>query len=175
MIDFVLNKTLEKYAKDFGFDKIYTVDIVKDVRKAKGFIVVEGNYKKNLEILKNKKVNILLNPEKGSKKDHLHYRNSGLNQVLCKLVAKNKIAIGISFREILESKDREKLIGRIMQNVKLCKKYKVKIIMGSFATNKYELRGAKDLEAFGRILGIDKLDNENIFKYKEFTDIEIIK
>ena len=109
MIDFVLNKNLEKYSKDFGFDEIYTVDIVKDVRKAKGFIVVEGNYKTNLEILKNKKVNVLLSPEKGVKKDNLHYRNSGLNQVSCKLAAKNKIAIGVSFREILESKDREKL------------------------------------------------------------------
>jgi len=175
MIDFVLDKNLEKYAKDFGFSEIYTVDVVKDARKAKDFIVVEGNYKTNLEILKNKKVNVLLSPEKGIKKDHLHYRNSGLNQVSCKLAAKNKIAIGVSFREILESKDREKLIGRIMQNVKLCKKYKVKIIMGSFAKDKYELRGAKDLEAFSRVLGIDKLDNKNIFKEKEFTDIEIIK
>ena len=175
MIDFVLNKTLENYAKDFGFDEIYTVDIVKDLRKAKGFIVAEGRYKNNLEILKNKKVNVLLSPEKGVTKDNLHYRNSGLNQVSCKLAAKNKIAIGIPFRDILESKDRERLIGRIMQNVKLCKKYKVKIIMGSFAKDKYELRGAKDLEAFGRVLGIDKLDNKNIFKEKEFTDIEIIK
>ena len=186
MIDFVLNKELEGYASGFGFSKSYFVNIIKgnsfnEIIKAVNkssdkLIIVNGDYRINPEILKIKKINILLDHESNVKKDSLHYRNSGLNQVSCKLAAKNKIAIGISFSNILEKvKERSELIGRIMQNVKLCNKYKVKMILGSFARNKYELRGAKDLEAFGRVLGIHKLNNENIFKEKEFTDIEILK
>ena len=56
MIDFVLNKELGKYAKDFGFSKIYRVDIIKgknlsELRKkinfAKDLVIVQGNYKLN--------------------------------------------------------------------------------------------------------------------------------
>lgn len=183
MIDFVLNKELEKYAEEFGFSEIKCVDIIKtedkkDINKlTKDFNVVEGNYKINREILKNKRVNILLNPANRVVKDSLHFRNSGLDQISCRLAAKNKTAIGFSFNEILkkEGMERAELIGRIMQNVKLCRKYKVKMILGSFASTKDGLRDAKDLQAFGRLIGIDKLENENVFKYKEFTDIIEIK
>jgi len=179
MIDFVVDKELEKYAKEYGFSKIKAIKIIKVKSKNEiwkelknEFNVVEGNSKLNRDILKNKKVNILLSAEKDIKKDSLHFRNSGLDQVACKIAAKNKIAIGFSFKEVLCKKmERAELIGRMMQNAKLCRKYRVKVVLGSFASKKEELRNSKDLEAFGRVIGINRLDNENIFKYKEFTGV----
>ena len=122
--------------------------LVKKVNKASGVVIVEGgNDKINRAALENKKVNILLGPEKGKKRDHTHYRNSGLNQVLCKLANKNNIAIGFDFNDVLYAKERYKLeryiiLGRMMQNVRFCRKYKVKMYVFDFSNerNKEELR-----------------------------------
>jgi len=82
-------------------------------------------------------------------------RRSGLNQVLCKLAAKNNVAIGFDFSYLLNSsgKERARILGRMSQNVRFCKKYKVKMVFSSFARNKYELRSENYLKIFSKILG----------------------
>lgn len=69
--------------------------------------------------LENKKVFALLNPEYEREKDYLDSRNSGLNQVLCKIALENKKKILVS----LDSLRNEKSLGRIIQNFRLCKKF----------------------------------------------------
>lgn len=130
---------------NLGFSKVYS---------CKDFNLAYGK-ENNRKLLENKKLDILVSPEKTRKKDFIHHRNSGLNHVLCKLAKKNNIAIGISFNDILKSKERDKLIGRIMQNIRLCRKYKVKMVLASFATNKFEMRDAHDLMSFGICLGMN--------------------
>ena len=115
-------------------------------------IVFGGSERVNRNAVENNKVDILVNAEKSENKDLLHYRNSGLNQVLCKLANQNNVAIGFSFSEILRSKERSVLIGRIMQNIKLCGKYNVRMVFATFAKNKYEMRDARDLIGFCRVL-----------------------
>jgi len=122
--------------------------LINKINKAKGVVIVEGGSDKiNRAALENKKVDILLGPERGRKKDHTHYRNSGLNQVLCKLANKNNIAIGFDFNDVLYAKERYNLeryiiLGRMMQNVRFCRKYKVKMYVFDFLNerNKEELR-----------------------------------
>lgn len=175
MIDFVLNKKLSVYAKKFGFEKFYPVSFAcfDDLRKIKKDLIFVKADKNNLrKIFENDKVDVVVGLESVFKDDNLHYRNSGLNQVLCKLANKNKISVGFSFADVLNGKDRSKVIGRMIQNVSLCRKYKLNIVLGSFAEDNYGLRLRKDLEAFGRLVGIDKLDNEKIFKLKEDKDIK---
>ncbi len=89
-------------------------------------------------------------------RDHTHYRRGNINQVIAKLCKENKIGYIIDFSRILELEGwgRELLIGRIKQNIRIFKKYEVPIQVASFAKNEYELRNPKDLEAFGRVLGI---------------------
>src|SRR3989344_4782909 len=100
----------------------------------------------NRKILENKKVNILLSPENGYKKDKLKQRDSGLNHVLCRIASDNGIAIGIDFQGILSKRDEGKKqlaehLARIMQNIKLCRKSKVKmILMNTAGTDDYGLR-----------------------------------
>ena len=150
---------------DLGFSEILNCKNLK----------IEQGDKDTRKLIENKKIDILLNSEKGFKGDSLHYRNSGLDQIVCKLAAKNKIAIGFSFSEFLSSNNRSELIGRIRQNVKLCRKYKVKMVVASFAKNKYEMRDAKDLLAFCRFIGMTgKEANDALnFKKKE-EDIKLI-
>src|SRR3989344_2945509 len=99
--------------------------------------VFGGDPKINRSAVENKSVDILINPERNSEEDFMHYRNSGLNQVLCKLAKKNDVAIGFNFNYVLNSEGilRSKILGRMMQNVKLCQKYKVKMVIINLKEN----------------------------------------
>ena len=178
MIDLVLKSGLDNFGKRLGFSKIITTNIIeartindlnKQINKTKGLMIVKSNPNISRAIFENKNINIIINLETSPKKDSLHYKISGLNQVLCKLAVKNKIIIGISLQNILNTNTNQRkiLLGRIIQNIKLCNKYKVKVIIASFAENKWEMRGKNDIEAFGRVLGIEKLKNKDIITYKK--------
>lgn len=92
--------------------------------------------------------------EFGRRKDFIHHRASGLNHVLCNLAKKNNISIGFSLSDIRKAKNRRHiLIGRTIQNLYLCKKYKLKTVVGSFARQPYEMVAASDLKSLFKVLG----------------------
>ncbi|MFC1728445.1 RNase P subunit p30 family protein [Nanoarchaeota archaeon] len=107
-------------------------------------------------VIERKKAEIICDFEKGATRDSMHHRHSGLNQVLCKLMFANKISIGFSFETILNSTGmlRSQILGRMRQNVRFCRKYKVNMKIASFAMNPYEMRDPKDLQAFGVSIGM---------------------
>lgn len=117
--------------------------------------------------LESKQTDILLSPEKHVLKDFMHQRNSGLNHILCKLANKNNIAIGISFSDLLREKMLHKRLGRIMQNIKLCRKYKVKLVLASFAKNEYETRNPKDLITLAATLGMTASQIKEALNFKK--------
>ena len=184
MIDFVLDKELAGLGKKFGFEKICYIDLIdsKDMNELKrkiarkeGLAAVKANKALLRGIFENKLVDIVTGLENIEDKDDLHYRKSGLDHILCNLANKHGISVGFSFADFLNAKDKGKIIGRMMQNAMLCKKYKVNIIIASFASDKYGMRIARDLEVFGRVIGIDKFDNTKVFKLKESNDIKVIE
>ncbi|HLC57693.1 MAG TPA: RNase P subunit p30 family protein [Candidatus Nanoarchaeia archaeon] len=115
-------------------------------------IAVEGyNEEVNKAALENKKVVMLVNPERYFEKDFMDQRGAGLNDVLCRLAAKNNIAIALDIDYLLGLRDEEKVnkLGKIMQNIRLCNKYHVKtVIFDRVGRNK------KDLKGFGACLGM---------------------
>lgn len=125
--------------------------------KAQPIIVQGRDISYNRKILENKKVNMLLNPEKYGRKDKLYERDSGLNHILCKIAKENNITIAIDIKEIIngEGKEKARYLARVMQNIRLCKKYKVKIIFTLFPAAKEEAKNAYDLKALARVLGMD--------------------
>lgn len=145
MFDIVTKKDSEliNFAKQLGYSEIFTLS---------DFNVAVGGWEKNRAILTDKNVEILLNPHSGVKKDNLHFRQGGLNQVLCKLANKNNVTIAFSLDALRNKND----LGRAMANIKLCKKFDVKVLIISLAKTKFELRSTNDLMAFGRTLGIEK-------------------
>jgi len=174
MIDFAHFKVPEKTAKELGFEKICAIgedgeavlitagnknELFRKAKleKEKGKIVIfEGSSDEmNRNALECKSIDILLSPEKMIKKDGMHSRNSGLNHVLCKLATQNNISIGINFSELLnlENVERAKRIGRIIQNAMLCRKFKTKMFIASFARNPREMRDAYDLNSLLTVLG----------------------
>jgi|SRR3989344_3909640 len=150
----------------------YKVEVLKKAPftfiRDKLVIVEGGDDELNRKVLDSKFVDILLDPHQGYRKDKIYQKDSGLNEVLCQLAKENDIAIGFSLSLILNSNRRGELFGRIIQNIKLCKKYKVKMIIGTFAKNKSELRNEKDDEALFKILGMNVIDREFVKKRLEF-------
>ena len=122
---------------------------------SKELVVVQGSDDTlNRLALSSRYIDILLDPHLGSRKDFMHQRNSGLNHVLCALAKENNVAVGFSFSSILHAEKRERVLGRIMQNIKLCRKYKVPMVIGSFAKDSWDVRNEKDLKAFFQVLGM---------------------
>lgn len=91
------------------------------------------------------KPDIVFNLENSSRKDFIHHRNSGMNHIIAKLMHEKGVKLGVSFSNLLKSSKRDVLIGRIKQNLKLCKKYKVDVVISSFAKDVYEMRCEKEL------------------------------
>jgi len=61
------------------------------------------------------------------RKDFLKQRNSGFNQVLAKIAKRNNVKIGIDLDEIIDSKEKERILARLKQNVSICKKEKLEM------------------------------------------------
>ncbi len=100
--------------------------------KPKSQIVVQAQDEKfNRKILENKDVDIFLDPHTHNRKEYLKQRDSGLNEFLCKLAKENNIKIGIDISKLtkLEKKQKSKILARIIQNIKLCKRTKTQIIL----------------------------------------------
>ncbi len=130
---------------------------IKNINKFRKFDItlIEASDKSRY-IIENSKPNLIYNLELIGRKDFMHHMNSGLNQVLCKLANQNKVAIGINFNNLLKETNLRKdiIIGRTKQNIKLCRKYKVRFITGSFASSAFEMRNPQDLRSFLTVIGM---------------------
>lgn len=93
-------------------------------------------------------------------KDKTHYRESGLNQVLCALAKEKKVRIGFSLSSILSSsgRDRAVLLGKVMQNIMLCRKFSSPVKIASFASSPFEMRSPSDLGSLFLQLGMSAKD-----------------
>lgn len=107
----------------------------------------------NRKIIEKTKADIIFGfeSENKNKKDRLKQRESGINQVLCKLMKENDKTAGINFNEIAKLKEKQlsSYIGKLKQNIFLFSKYKTKVIL--LNTNK---KNKHDLMAFLLSLGM---------------------
>ena len=140
-------------------------NIIKAKKLAK--LVIYKSTGNDRHAIEKSKANVIFDLGTIATKDSMHHRNSGLNHVLCKLANKNNVIIGFSFSSILniEGIIRSQILGRMIQNIRLCRKYKVKTIIASFAEKPYELRSCSDLKSVFISLGMhpkeanDSLEN----------------
>lgn len=118
--------------------------------------IVFGSVESNRKLIELRKVRVLVSSHLGARKDFMNFRNSGLNDVLCKLAKKNKVSIGFDFSEILNCSGmlRIEVLARMRQNVRLCGKYGVSMRVFSMAKEPYELRAKDALFTFARVLGM---------------------
>jgi len=105
---------------------------IQELKKQKKQVIIQAQDDAfNRKILENPDIDILLSPESHNKKDYMKQRDSGLNEILCKLAKKNNIKIGINLQQLksLPAKQKSIILARIKQNIQLCKRTKTKIII----------------------------------------------
>jgi len=136
---------------------------MKHYDRNKIIIITGGSDKINRAAVSTKNVDILLDPHLGQRMDKMHQRDSGLNQVLLKLAKQNNVAISFSFKSVLNSKDRVKDLGRIIQNITLCRKYKVKIVILEF-----ENRNRVDVNSLFKVLGMTAKELQTSDGYEQY-------
>lgn len=105
----------------------------------------------NRKVLEKLEIDTLL-INQSNRKDFSKQRDSGFNQVLAKAAKKNDVVIGINLDEIFSASKEKKaeLLARIRQNIKLCKKNKLK--MKFISQKKGNDRNIYDLSALGLAL-----------------------
>jgi len=127
--------------------------------KGKEIIFSSNNDDLNRKILEKEKINVLLINQTG-RKDKQKQRDSGFNHVLAKIAKKNNVTIGINLDEIIESKAKQsaEIRARVMQNIKLCNKNKLKM---KFISQKHK-RNIYDLKSLGLVLGMPTWMTKNL-------------
>ncbi|MEK6812503.1 MAG: RNase P subunit p30 family protein [Nanoarchaeota archaeon] len=131
---------------DLGFQHVYVLSAFKAVAAQKEELLKRA--------VQSRHVDFIYNLEQNPKKDKTNHRASGLNQVYCTFLRDTQIAVAFNLNLLLHAPDRTVILGRMMQNIRLCRKYKVRMILASFATHPYEQRAPQDLLAFGRCIGM---------------------
>lgn len=137
----------------------------KNASKQSNFLMAKSS-DKDRYFIESKKIKLIYGFEELPRKDYLHQRASGLNHVLCELAKKNGVAIGISYSSLI-NKNQEYaslLMGRMMQNIKLCQKHKTKIMIGSFSDNPFHLRNSHDVTNLFVILGMGNKNNSLLIR-----------
>ena len=161
----------EKLSKSLGFNKTFFVDedfvilsnlsqkdLLKQASKAKQKklkVVYKPESEEMLRFaLEKAPIDVVFGAEKINLKDSLHFLRGGLDQVTCKIASEKEKNIGFSFRELMDAQNKGRLLGRMKLNASLCRKYRVKMDFLTLFEKTEEMRSAKDLQLFQRLLGI---------------------
>jgi len=166
MIDIVIpNQDHEQFvnmAKKLGFNKL--IFFGKSKKKTLETYSCDWKGKHDLlcanenirQVVEKKKVDFIFECEKEPRSDFIHQRNSGLNHIICRFAKENNIAVAFSFSSLLNLRTRAKIMGRMAQNIKLCRKYGLKMIIAPFADEPYKMRAPSDLISLFVTLGMQK-------------------
>lgn len=111
----------------------------------KGFLLARSS-EKDRHLIESRSVGLIY--------DFELLQRSQLNHILAQLCHDKGVFVGFSFNSIINSGQRDKLIGKMAKHIELCRKYKVKMVLGSFASDPYGMRSPHDLAAFAVSIGM---------------------
>jgi len=117
--------------------------------KEKEIIFTSNDDLLNRKVMEKLPIQIILIPLE-ERKDFTKQRNSGFNQVMAKIAKKRNIKIGIDLNELIFSKNKEKILSRIKQNIFLCNKNNVQMVF----IQKKEKREDYLIKSLGLVLGM---------------------
>tara|TARA_Y100000310_G_scaffold337740_1_gene425597 strand:- start:12499 stop:13074 length:576 start_codon:yes stop_codon:yes gene_type:complete len=117
----------------------------------------------NRRVIETLRINYLVSPEIGLKKNTLKQRDSGINHVIAKEAAKKDISIIINFSEISKLKGKEKALRleKIIQNIKICRKVNCKIKIASLSNTTTFISDEKSRRALGVSLGMSSIQSRD--------------
>lgn len=124
--------------------------------KREGKFIAAFSSENDRKLAESGSVNLLIGVEADQKRDFLHQRGSGINHILAKILEQNKITLCFPVSEIISSSNRHSLLGKMKQNINLCKKYEVKTAIASLASSPMDMRSPKDVVSLFFLLGMEK-------------------
>ena len=129
---------------------------LKDKKFAGKVGLVGGDDAFNRRAIETLKIDYLVSPERGDKKDSLKQRDSGINHVVAKMMKERDVAIVVDLSEVslLSGKAKALRIEKIIQNVKICRKAFCDIKVASLASEKVGLSDEKARKAVGFSFGM---------------------
>ncbi|MBS3074652.1 hypothetical protein J4447_04360 [Candidatus Pacearchaeota archaeon] len=85
-----------------------------------------GNADFNRKLIERKSTKAIILDHAHNKRDSLYERDSGLNQVLCRMAKQKNVIFIIDLNELnaADLKTRAEILGRIIQNIRLINKFK---------------------------------------------------
>ena len=144
-------KEFKKRAEELGFEGIIFLYPQKNGIKVKADKPVTAGYaeRKFFE----KRYDYIINSEDSPRKDNFHYKSTSLNHVHAALCRKNLITLAFGFSNLLTSPfERQKILGRMIHNMRLARKYRVKATVFSLAGSPTEMRSPGTLKALEHFL-----------------------
>ena len=97
-------------------------------------------------------VDFIVGLESSDRSDSFHYRSTSLNQVHAVLSRQNNSTVVFDFNALFE--ESFIILGRMLQNAVLVRKYRLKHSVFSMARNPLEMRSHNILDALKKILGL---------------------
>lgn len=135
---------------DFGF--IVNISSMNLASKHSKFLAARSS-QNDRHLMESGKIRMIYGFGETFRKDYLHQRASGLNNILCEIAKKNNVALGFSYSSVVRNPDATAIIGRMVQNIMLCRKYRLETAFASFASEPLQLRAPHDVKSFFRLLG----------------------
>ncbi len=163
-----INDTINKLKEIFqmNFYSCILVDNFKKLRKVSNvkahkqfdLLFVNGiNLKINREAVENVFVDGLVNPQQNRD-------DAGFNHIFAKKALKNNVALIINFNQILNSQNLTREIEKLIELIKIARKYKLKVGIFSFAKTKFDLKDPIIFSSFLYCLGYELKDAKRIVK-----------
>ncbi len=108
------------------------------------------------DVLEKTNVDLAFEIEEAKEKDFMHQRNAGMNHILANIAHEKQRMIGFSIHLLLTTSGRirAQTIGRMMQNVAVCRKYKVQMVLASFARTPWQMRNKEEVKAIGMMISM---------------------
>ena len=158
MIDIAATRTpaMEAMAKRLGITLWYLGEQVAFAPKRAKLTIADGQDPQLRVLIERGVANAVIGLELLEARDSMHARKAGLNQVLAAILAKKRCTVFFDQRAVRTAtrERRAQILGRMRQNVVLCRKYKVRMAVVTLARSPYQLRSPHDLRAFCLLLGM---------------------
>ncbi len=155
----------------------------KNARKAldggADIIVADGRLEKDArEASETWEVDLIADPELNADRDPVNQWSGGLDHIMCSFMNERGIGYCVNADNILDAggRDRVRVLGRITQNIRLCKKYKVKVVFACGTRSKWNVRSPHDLMEIAKLTGLSSSDaRKTVSKNPQFFIDKAVK
>ncbi|MFA5405893.1 MAG: RNase P subunit p30 family protein [Candidatus Nanoarchaeia archaeon] len=158
-----------------GFMKpvIITAKSIKELKnktaEVKGFIVLKHPDEKVFRHAIEKSLVDAVLPNRLSGHDYFHHRWTLIDNVAAKIMSHNKVCLLFTFNELRSTNGQKRALvwGRMKQEIMICVKKKVPIIISSGAEKEADLACAQSLLAMGELLGLKPDESKKALNYAQ--------